>query len=111
MTATSYAVRFTLEADKDLELLYDYVAETRSAREADALLDRILDRIGSLESFPHRGAVPKELDDLGTADFRQTLVSPYRLIYRVIETTVVVVLIADGRRDMAALLKRRLLGR
>jgi toxin ParE1/3/4 len=35
---------------------------------------------------------------------------PYRLIYRIIRTEVVVYLIADGRRDIQTLLSQRLLG-
>ena len=34
---------------------------------------------------------------------------PYRIIYRVIENNVYVLVIADGRRDMQSLLQRRLL--
>ena len=35
---------------------------------------------------------------------------PYRIVYQVLGETVYVMLIADGRRDMQALLQRRLLG-
>jgi toxin ParE1/3/4 len=35
---------------------------------------------------------------------------PYRIVYRVYERKVVVFLIADGRRDMQALLTSRVLG-
>jgi toxin ParE1/3/4 len=53
--------------------------------------------------------VPQELQALGISDFRQLLLAPYRLIYRVAGDTVYVFVIADGRRDMQALLERRLL--
>lgn len=57
------------------------------------------------------GSVPKELEVLGIREFRPILLDPYRLIYRVIASKVVVLAIAYGRRDMQALLERRLLGR
>jgi len=47
--------------------------------------------------------------DLGIRDYRQTWFKPYRVVYRVLERRVVIYLIADGRRDMQALLQRRLL--
>ena len=47
---------------------------------------------------------------LGIRDYRQVLFGPYRLIYRVIGTSVYIYLIVDGRRDMQSLLARRLLG-
>ena len=78
-------------------------------QQAEALLDAVLDRIETLEAYPLRGAVPKELEAIGLAEFRQVLVSPYRLIYRVEEDVVFVLVIADGRRDMQALLQQRLL--
>jgi toxin ParE1/3/4 len=43
-------------------------------------------------------------------DYRQAFFKPYRLIYRVEAGRVYVYLIADGRRDMQAILQRRLLG-
>lgn len=105
-----FDVRLTRGAEIDLEALYGYVKDNRSAEQADALLDRLLAAIETLETFPLRGPVPKELGALGIREFRQILVEPYRLIYRVSDKTVFVMVIADGRRDMQALLERRLLG-
>jgi toxin ParE1/3/4 len=105
-----FEVRLTRGAEIDLEALYGYVKDNRSAEQADALLDRLLVGIETLETFPLRGSVPTELDALGIKEFRQILVEPYRLIYRFIGKTVFVMVIADGRRDMQALLERRLLG-
>ena len=110
MPATTFAVELTQGAEDDLEALYDYLATNRSVTEADALLDALSDKIGTLERFPSRGAVPKELAALGIREFRQILVRPYRLIYRVVARRVIVMLIADGRRDMQTALERRMLG-
>ena len=104
-----FDVRLTRGAEIDLEALHDFILVHRSAEQADALLDRMLAAVDSLESFPLRGPVSKELDALGIREFRQTLVEPYLLIYRVVGRTVFVLVIADGRRDMQALLERRLL--
>lgn len=111
MPGPRYEVALTAGAEADLETLYDYMAENRSPELAEALLDEILAAVESLEAWPERGAVPKELEALGIREFRQILVSPYRLIYRVIGMAVYVSVIADGRRDMQALLEQRLLGR
>ena len=43
-------------------------------------------------------------------DFRQLYIKPYRVIYRMVESQVVIYMIADDRQDMHALLSRRLLG-
>jgi toxin ParE1/3/4 len=57
-----------------------------------------------------RGSYPKELVSLGIKEYRQTFFKPYRVIYRVADNKVIIYLIVDGRRDMQAVLARRLLG-
>ena len=105
----SFDVLLTRDAAGDLEQLYDYIAEHDAPSKAD-LLDRIQKVIDTLATFPERGSYPKELLALGIREYRQTFFKPYRVIYRIIDQHVYVYLIADGRRDMQALLERRLLG-
>lgn len=58
---------------------------------------------------PERGAYPAELLDLAIRRYRQVFFKPYRVVYRVDGDQMTVLLIADGRRDLKALLERRLL--
>jgi toxin ParE1/3/4 len=109
MAATSYEVRLTLGAEKDLQALYDHVFEHRSPAQADALLSALLEAVDTLERFPERGVAPNELAALGIRDYRQLLLPPYRIIYSVVDLTVYILLIADGRRNMQSLLEQRLL--
>ena len=60
-------------------------------------------------SIPQRGNYPKELLDIGIREYREVFFKPYRIIYRVVENNVYVLMMADGRRDMQTLLQRRLL--
>lgn len=103
-------VLLTEDAEQDLEELYDYVANFDSPKSADYLLERLLELTDSLAASPERGSQPKELRSLGIQEYRQVFFKPYRVIYRIIDSTVVVYVIADGRRDMQTLLSRRLLG-
>lgn len=111
MADQRFEVRLTEGAEGDLEAIHAWLAEHRSTEDADTLLDSFLDKVQTLERFPMRGSVPKELDALGIREFRQVLMPPYRLIYRVAGDTVFILVIADGRRDMQALLEHRLLNR
>ena len=110
MTNDRFAVELTEGAEEDLEAIFGYLAESRSAEAATELLDGLLAKIQTLERYPLRDGIPKELESLGIREFRQVLMKPYRLIYRVIGQKVLILVIADGRRDMQALLERRLLG-
>src|SRR3990172_1376426 len=105
-----FEVLLTEDASSDLEELYDYVAEHDAPAKADYVLDRIERVMETLATFPERGSFPKELLALGIREYRQAFFKPYRVIYRVVGERVYVYLIVDGRRDMQALLQRRLLG-
>ncbi len=106
----AYEVVLTHGAEQDLEDLYDYIAEFDCPANADHVLDELMGVASSLSRFPERGSYPKELIALGIREYRQTTFKPYRVIYRVVGSKVVIYLIADGRRDMQSLLARRLLG-
>jgi toxin ParE1/3/4 len=105
-----FDVLLTKGAEQDLEALYDYITEFDSAVSADAVLRRLLDVVETLSQFPERGGYPNELVAVGNRDYRQAMFKPYRVIYRVTGSQVIIYLIADGRRDMQSLLARRLLG-
>ncbi len=104
-----FRVMLTNDAARDLEELYDYIALHDAPRKADYVLDQIEKAFSKLSEFPERGAYPKELLTLGIREYRQIFFKPYRIIYRVMEKNVYVLLIVDGRRDMQSLLQRRLL--
>jgi len=107
---TRYEVLLTQGAEQDLESIHDYISEFYSVANANHLLDRLMEVVVGLGQFPERGSYPRELVALGIKDYRQTAFKPYRVIYRVLGSTVVIYLIVDGRRDMQSVLARRLLG-
>lgn len=105
-----FEVLLTEGAEQDLEAIHDYISEFDCVAHANYVLDELMDVVGSLSKFPERGSYPKELVSLGIKEYRQTFFKPYRVIYRVAGSHVIVYLIADGRRDMQSVLARRLLG-
>ena len=104
-----FAVLMTDGAAHDLEEMVDYIERHDVPGRADYVLDRIEEVLASLADSPERGAHPRELLALGIREFREVFFKPYRIIYRVMDDTVYVFLIVDGRRDMQTLLQRRLL--
>jgi len=105
----SYQVFLTNDAACDLEDLYDYIESHDAPEKADYVLDKIEETFSSLAENPERGAYPNELLAVGLREYRELYFKPYRIIYRIIEKHVYVMVIADGRRDMQSLLQRRLL--
>ena len=105
-----FEVLLTEGADQDLEAIHDYISEFDCVANANSVLDELIHVVESLTKFPERGSYPKELVCLGIKEYRQTFFKPYRVIYRVTGSQVIIYLIADGRRDMQSVLARRLLG-
>ena len=105
-----YQVLLTEGAEQDLEAIHDYICEFDCAANANYVLDGLMAVVQSLSQFPERGSYPKELVALGIKEYRHTSFKPYRVIYRVTGSQVIIYLIADGRRDMQSILARRLLG-
>lgn len=106
-------VLITDGAERDLTGIYRRRLAQRGADGADgaeALLDTLLSAIDGLGHFPERGPVPPELDALGIRSYRQFSLPPWRVIYRVGDGSVTVMLVADSRRDFRTLLEERLLG-
>jgi len=102
-------VFLTDDALDDLQDIADYLSTTESADMASRIVGKTEEAYVRLAEFPNRGAIPHELSELGMRDFRQVFFKPYRIIYKVVEDSAVVYVIADGRRDMRTLLRRRLL--
>jgi toxin ParE1/3/4 len=105
-----FAVFLTNDAARDLDGLYGYTALHDAPQKAEYVLAQIERIFSRLSKFPERDAHPKELLALGILEYREIFFKPYRIIYRVMDKNVYVLLIADGRRDLQTLLQRRLLG-
>jgi toxin ParE1/3/4 len=104
-----FSVYLTDDATRDLEEIYDYIERHDVQGKAEYVLEQIENAFNSLAENPHRGTYPRELLFIGIQEYREIFFKPYRIIYRVMEQSVYVFLIADGRRDMQTLLQRRLL--
>ena len=104
-----FSVRVTDAAVCDLEEIGDYIHRHDAPGRAEHVLEQIEKAFSSLSEHPYRGNYPKELLDTGIREYREVFFKPYRIIYRVMEDVVYVLVVADGRRDMRTLLQRRLL--
>ena len=104
-----HQVIITFEAEKDILDIYDYIAKKDTLQNAEYVLDNLESLILSLEESPERGHYPPELSIQGIKEFKEIIFKPYRAIYEIIGSKVIVHLCVDGRRDMKALLERRLI--
>jgi plasmid stabilization system protein ParE len=108
MARRRFRVQWAEVAVRDLEELVSYIA-VDSETDAVRVLKRIETRAAALESSPARGRAVPELVHFGMRTWRELLVRPYRIVYRVEGDTVTVLAVFDGRRDLEDLLLERLL--
>ncbi|MCH8012985.1 MAG: type II toxin-antitoxin system RelE/ParE family toxin [Candidatus Marinimicrobia bacterium] len=102
-----FKVHLLSDAEEDLFDIYRYVASNDSESKAMRLIQKSEKLCYSLEELPNRGHVPPELEEIGIFDYLEIHYKPYRIIYQIIENSVFIHCILDGRRDMEEILYRR----
>jgi toxin ParE1/3/4 len=107
--ARLYEVEWAEVAKQDLLAIVDYLA-ARNLDAARSLLETMERRTASLKTSPGRGRVIPELERLQLREYRELIVSPYRLLYRVSGARMLVLGALDSRRNLQDLLLDRLIG-
>ena len=93
---------------RDLERLAARLHE-RAPQRAEKILERVLSRGESLATLSHRGRTPPELRPIADRTWLEVLEAPWRILYRVVEDTVEIHAVLDGRRDLRDILFERML--
>lgn len=96
-------------AETDLKSLKRYLIKNFGVVVWQASYAQIKNDVHSLQKFLASGVIPDELGDLGLTQFRQLVSGMNRIIYEIRGEMIYVHAICDTRRDMQALLSRRLL--
>ncbi len=96
-------------AEKDLKELRAYILKTFSADTWRTTYAKIKEAIRHLQNFPQAGGIPEEIEKLNLTQYRQVISGMNRVIYEVRQDVIYIHIVVDVRRDMNALLTRRLL--
>jgi len=102
-----YEVLWAHTAAKDFENIIDYIAND-SPSNAQQLLKKIRDEASSLSTFPERGRVVPELRTQGILQYRDLIIPPWRIIYRISGKCVYILAVFDSRQNMEDILLQRL---
>jgi len=103
----TYHIVWASVAENDLREIIEYIAidnQTNALR----TLQKIKQRASSLYTLPERGRVVAELQDQGILIYRELVVPPWRIIYRISENEVYVLSVLDARRNVEDILLKRL---
>jgi len=108
MVRSDYSVIWAPEAILDLKEIVNYI-KSNHPQNAKSIYSKIKVAAKNLKKNPTKGPLVPELYELGIVTYRQITVTPWRVLYRVENIEVRVLLIVDGRRDLQDLLLRRLI--
>ena len=72
-------------------------------------VDRVDEAVTRLSSQPRLGRVVPELERHNIIRYRELVIAPWRLFYRIDQRQVYVLAVIDGRRNVEDILLRRLL--
>ena len=103
-----FQVIWAKSAVNDLEEIIDYIAQN-SPLTARKLFTQIKEKIETLTSSPYRGRHIPELQKQGILIYRELIVPPWRVMYRVTENKVYILTIVDSRRNVEDILLEKLI--
>lgn len=102
-----YKVIWSNGASKDLEHIIKYIVMD-NASNALQILRKIRDKASSLCHSPERGRVVPELQAQGILPYRELIIHPWRLVYRIPKKAVYVLSVLDSRQNIEDILLQRL---
>jgi len=103
-----YKVKWTSNAKEDLLNIVDYIKKD-SLSSARKVYEKIKEKAQSINSFPLRGRVVPELQKEGITIYRELIVEPWRIMYKIEKDTVYIMAIFDSRQNIEELLLQKLL--
>ncbi len=99
----TYKVFWAEIAEEDLKSIIEYIYADNPSAARDNL-KKIKTKTLDLCSFPQRGRVVPELKEHGILQYRELIVPPWRVIYRISESLVYVLSVIDSRRNVEDIL-------
>ena len=103
-----YDVIWSETSQKDLTEIVEYIAADNPSN-AFEIFKGIKQKTSRLHAFPERGRIVPELKDQGIILYRELVVPPWRIIYRISKKTVYVLSVLDSRQNVEDILLKRLI--
>jgi toxin ParE1/3/4 len=103
-----YDVIWSETSEKDLLSIVEYIAAD-SPSYAFEIFKEIKQKASRLYAFPDRGRIVPELRDQGIILYRELIVSPWRIIYRISEKALYILSVLDSRQNVEDILLKKLI--
>lgn len=93
---------WSLTAESDLGAIEEFIAKDSVLHAVD-FIDRLVESVEKLATFPHVGRIVPEFDD---EKIRELIFRNYRVVYLVEGDTVQIVRVVHGARDLGRLFRQ-----
>jgi addiction module RelE/StbE family toxin len=103
-----FKVEWSQPASKDLLNIIEYVSQD-SLDAAIRIFKTIKSKCKTLNQSPERGKIVPELKENGIFNYRELIISPWRIIYRISDQKVFILAVIDSRRNIEDILIERFL--
>ena len=103
-----YKIEWAGVSENDLKGIVEYIAEDSPAN-ALKILKKIKQKASSLYTLPERDRIVPELQDQGILIYREVIIPPWRIIYRISEMKIYVLSVLDARQNVEDILLKRLI--
>jgi len=104
-----YDILWAGVAENDLKEIIEYIA-IDSPADALRIFKKIKQKASSLYTLPERGRIVPELQEQGILLYREWVVPPWRIVYRISEMRGYVLSVLDARQNVEDILLKRLIG-
>ena len=104
-----YKIEWAPVAERDLSEILEYIALRDTADAAVAVYQKIMGKVENLSAHPTRCRIPPELRKLGVREYRELIISPYSVFFRITGRTIGILAVLDRRRDLEEIVIQRAL--
>ena len=103
-----FEVIWTKNAEFDVELIIEYI-KTDNFNVAKKIFFEIKKECNNLYFFPERKRIVPELQQIGILKYREIIHKRWRIIYKIDDTKVYILLVVDSSRNLEDILFQRLI--
>ena len=101
-------VEWSRPASIDLLNIIEYISQD-NIDAAIRIFETIKSKCKTLNQFPERGRILPELKAYGIFNYRELVIAPWRIIYRISDQKVFILAVLDSRRNIEDVLIERFL--
>ncbi|MCL2205021.1 MAG: type II toxin-antitoxin system RelE/ParE family toxin [Treponema sp.] len=105
-----YTIKWASPAKDDLDEIIEYISKTNITYAVN-VMDKIYEQVNTLDIYPERCRIVPDLGKYGYLMYRELNVDYWKIIFKIENEIVYIMMIIDGRRNLEDILLKKMLFR